>query len=292
MQSMTGYGQSEVHDAAVTLSVEVRAVNHRYLDISWRYPRVYTPLEARMKQLVSARVARGRLDIKILQQESIDTPRQVTLDHALARQYYAALQALQSALHLPGTIDVGMVMGLRDILTVEEATPEDIERAWPLIAQGLEAALEALTAMRRQEGAALGRDLQGRLQHMLQQVTIIRARVPHVVIDYRQRLEQRVKEWFQQFELDADRVAQEAILFAERTDITEELTRLEAHLHALHDLLSSSEAVGRKIDFLLQEMHREINTIGAKSNDVTIAHSVVDMKSELERCREQIQNIE
>jgi uncharacterized protein (TIGR00255 family) len=184
-----------------------------------------------------------------------------------------------------------MITSLRDVFKVEEAST-DVENDWDLIAEGLDAALQALHTMRQQEGEALSHDFHLRLQAMAQQIQAIRQRVPLVVVEYRQRLEQRVKELFGQFELDPNRVAQEAILFAERADITEELTRLEAHMQAFTRLLSSSEAVGRKIEFLVQEMHREVNTIGSKSNDTSIAHSVVELKSELERMREQIQNIE
>ena len=291
MQSMTGYGRSEVRKAQLALTVEARSVNHRYLDIALRYPRPYAPLEARMKQRVSAHFTRGRIDITLVPQESPEGRRALSLDHVLAQQYYDALQHLQESLRLPGVIDVSLIAGLRDVFKVEEPS-EDIESAWDIIAQGLDAAMQALKSMRQQEGEALCRDFHLRLQAMAQQIQTIRQRVPQVVVDYRQRLEQRVKELFDQVEIDPNRLAQEAILFAERADITEELTRLEAHMQAFTRLLSSSEAVGRKIEFLVQEMHREVNTIGSKSNDTTIAHSVVELKSELERMREQIQNIE
>jgi uncharacterized protein (TIGR00255 family) len=291
MQSMTGYGRSEVHRAHLALTVEARSVNHRYLDIALRYPRLYAPLEARMKQRVGAYFTRGRIDLTLVFQESSTTGRALSLDHTLAQQYYDALQRLQASLGLPGTIDLSMIASLRDVFKVEEASAE-VENDWDLIAEGLDAALQALHTMRQQEGEALSHDFHLRLQAMAQQIQSIRQRVPLVVVEYRQRLEQRVKELFAQFELDPNRVAQEAILFAERADITEELTRLEAHMQAFTRLLSSSEAVGRKIEFLVQEMHREVNTIGSKSNDTAIAHSVVELKSELERMREQIQNIE
>ena len=291
MQSMTGYGRSEVRHAHLALTVEARSVNYRYLDVALRYPRLYAPLEARMKQRVSTYFTRGRIDITLVQQESPDTRRALLLDHTLAQQYYDALQRLQESLGLPGTIDLSLMASLRDVFKVEESAA-DVESDWDIIAQGLDAALQALQNMRRQEGEALSRDFHLRLQAMAQQIQAIRQRVPQVVVEYRQRLEQRVKELFDQFEIDPNRLAQEAILFAERADITEELTRLEAHMQAFTRLLSSSEAVGRKIEFLVQEMHREVNTIGSKSNDTAIAHSVVDLKSELERMREQIQNIE
>lgn len=292
MQSMTGYGRSDVHDDRLALTIEARSVNHRYLDIAWHYPRLYAPLEARMKQLVSQHFARGRIDIRIIPGEDGHAFRTVTPDYALAQQYYEALRELQYRLGAPGAVDMRLLMGLRDVLRVSESVAADVEADWPLIAAGLAAALKALKAMRLQEGAFLGEDLSARLQAVARQVACIRRRLPQVVTEYQQRLEQRVKEWFARVDLDAARLAQEAVLFAERGDITEELTRLEAHLQAMQALLTSGEAVGRKVDFLVQEMRREIETIAAKGNDLTISHCVVEMKSELERCREQIQNIE
>src|SRR5437870_8820638 len=270
MQSMTGYGRSEVRHAHLALTVEARSVNHRYLDIAVRYPRIYAPLEGRMKQRVSAYFTRGRIDITLAHQDSADTRRALLLDHTLAQQYYDALQRLQESLGLPGTIDLSLIASLRDVFKVEEATA-DVENDWDIIAQGLDAALQALQTMRRQEGEVLSRDFHQRLQAMAQQSQSIRQRVPQVVVEYQQRLEQRVKELFAQVELDPNRLAQEAILFAERSDITEELTRLDAHMQVCAPLLASAEAVGRKIEFLVQEMHREVNTIGSKSNDTATA---------------------
>ena len=292
MQSMTGYGCGAVRDDRLDLTVEARSVNHRFLDIAWHYPRVYAPLEARMKQMVSRHFARGRIDIRITPGENGHPTRTVTADFSLAQQYYDALRELQYRLGAPGSVDMGLLVGLRDVLKVSEAVPADMENDWPLIAQGLSEALDALKTARLQEGAFLRQDLGARMEVLGQLVTQIRTRLPQVVQDHHKRLEQRVKEWFSAVELDAARLAQEAVMVAERGDITEELTRLEAHLQAMHGLLSSGDAVGRKVDFLVQEMRREVETIGAKANDLAISHLVVEMKSELERCREQIQNVE
>ena len=291
MQSMTGYGRSEVHNERLHLTVEARSVNHRYLDVALRYPRPYTPLETRMKRLVSGHLARGRIEIKLVEQGGDSGHRTLALDHALAQQYYQAVQQLQARLQLPGTIDLSTLLSLREILRVEEAS-EDVEAVWELVAQGLDEALDALKRMRQQEGKFLGDDIQARLQTIMHHVEAIRQRVPLVVTEYRQRLEQRVKDLFQQFALEPERLSQEAILFAERTDVTEELTRLESHMQAFGKLLTSPEAIGRKLEFFVQEIHREINTIASKSNDADISQRVVEVKSELERIREQIQNIE
>jgi uncharacterized protein (TIGR00255 family) len=291
MESMTGYGRSEVSTTQLHLTIETRSVNHRYLDVSVRSPRVYAPLEARVKQLVGQHVSRGHIDVIIAEKHTGAGRRTLSLDLELARQYYAALQQVQAALQLSGSIDVNLILGLRDVLSVEEVTA-DLEEIWGLLAPGLGEALQALQQMRRQEGEFLGRDMQERLRTLSTHVAAIRQRVPLVLTEYRHRLEQRLQELFGQFPLDAERISQEVILFAERSDVTEELTRLEAHLQACARLLVSSEAVGRKTEFLLQEMHREVNTLAAKSNDVDIAQRVVEMKSELERLREQIQNVE
>lgn len=291
MQSMTGFGSGEVQHGELSLTVEARSVNHRYLDVVLRYPRVYTPLEPRMKRLVGDYFSRGRIDIKLAEQRGSAGRRTIWLDERLAQQYHDALQRLQERFQLSGPIDLSTLLSLRELLTVEEADAE-VEEAWEFLAQGLEAALQALRRMRQQEGEFLGRDLHERLQALGRQVQAIRQRSPQVVTAYQERLEQRVRELFQQFDLDADRLHQEAILFAERTDITEELVRLGSHLQAFEGLLAVSEPVGRKMEFLLQEMHREVNTIASKGNDAEISQRVVDMKSELEKMREQVQNVE
>jgi uncharacterized protein (TIGR00255 family) len=290
MESMTGYGRSEVSDASLQLTVEARSVNHRYLDVSVRCPRQYGALETRMKQLVGQYVARGHIDLVVVEKYHGTGRRALALDLDLARQYYHALQQVQQALQLPGTIDANTILSWRDVLSLEDAAA-DLDSVWTLLEQGIGEALRALKHMRFQEGAFLERDLLERLQLLTAHGQAIRQRVPLVVTEYRQRLEQRVQELFGQFPLDAERISQEAILFAERSDVTEELTRLEAHCQACTRLFASTEAVGRKGEFLLQEMLREVNTIASKSNDAEIAQRVVEMKSELERMREQIQNV-
>ena len=288
---MTGYSRSEVQDEQLHFTIEMRSVNHRYLDISLRYPRFYAALESRMKQLMGEYFTRGRIEVTIAQQTLEVSNRAVTLDHALAQQYHRALNQLQEALRLPGTVDLNMLLTLREILKIEEVEA-DIEDAWKLMQTGFEQASQALQQMRLQEGAFLAADLRRRLQLIGCHIGTIRQRVPLVVTAYRERLEGRLAELFQSHDFDPDRLHQEAILLAERTDVAEELTRLEAHLQAMTTLLEAEGAIGRKIEFLLQEINREVNTIASKSNDAEISQVVVEIKSELERMREQIQNVE
>jgi uncharacterized protein (TIGR00255 family) len=288
---MTGYGRCEISDDQFHFTVEMRSVNHRYLDIVLRYPRIYAPLEARMKQLVSTYFTRGRIEVAIVQQTLGAGQREIQLDQDLAQQYYQGLQQLQEALRLPGTVDLGLLLTQRDILKIEEVDT-DAESVWGLLSQGMEQASQALRQMRGQEGAMLGEDLQTRLQTVRRYVDGIRQRVPLVLEGYLQRLEERMAELFQTYALDPDRLSQEAVLFAERSDVAEELTRLESHLQALTRLFELPDAIGRKGEFLLQEVNREVNTIASKSNDAQISQDVVEIKSELERMREQIQNVE
>jgi uncharacterized protein (TIGR00255 family) len=288
---MTGYGRTEVQDEQLHFTIEMRSVNHRYLDIALRYPRFYAPLETRMKQLMGGYFTRGRIEVTIAQQAMEASNRAVTLDYALAQQYHRALNQLQEALRLPGTVDLNMLLTLREILKLEEVEA-DVENAWKLMQTGFEQASEALQHMRSQEGAFLAEDLRHRLQLIGGHIETIRQRVPLVVTAYRERLEGRIAELFQTHALDPDRLHQEAILLAERTDVAEELTRLEAHLQAMTALLEAEGAIGRKIEFLLQEINREVNTIASKSSDAEISQMVVEIKSELERMREQIQNVE
>lgn len=291
MQSMTGYGRSEVEDEQLHFTIEMRSVNHRYLDISLRYPRPYAPLETRMKQLMGGYFTRGRIEVTVAQQAMSASDRAVKLDQALAQQYHRALNQLQEVLRLPGTVDLNTLLTLREILKIEDVET-DIEDVWKLLQAGFEQASEALQQMRLQEGAFLADDLRSRLQLIGRHVETIRQRVPLVVTAYRERLEERIAEIFQTHDLDPDRLHQEAILLAERTDVAEELTRLEAHRRAMTELLEAEGAIGRKIEFLLQEINREVNTIASKSSDAAISQVVVEIKSELERMREQIQNVE
>lgn len=291
MQSMTGYGRSEVQDEQLHFTIEMRSVNHRYLDIALRYPRLYASLETRMKQLMGDYFTRGRIEVTVAQQTLGANDRAVTLDHGLAQQYHRALNQLQEALRLPGTVDLNLLLTLREILKIEEVEA-DVEAVWKLMQAGFVQASEALQHMRMQEGAFLAADLRSRLQLIGCHVETIRQRVPLVVTGYRDRLEERLADLFQAHHLDPDRLHQEAILLAERTDVAEELTRLKAHLQAMTALLEVEGAIGRKIEFLLQELNREVNTIASKSNDAEISHVVVEIKSELERMREQIQNVE
>jgi uncharacterized protein (TIGR00255 family) len=288
---MTGYGRGEVQALGGACVVEVRSLNHRYCEIAVKTPRGFTALDNRIRDIIRSRFSRGRFDVHVSVELPPSSLRRLVVDHALARQLYIALTDLGRDLGLSGQIDVATLLELREVVRVEESE-RDPEEMWPAIQEALAIALTKLEQMRASEGEALGRDLLQRLQLIEAWLEQIRNRLPALLVDYRQKLEERLHRLFGEIEVDPTRLAQEVIFYTERSDVTEEMTRLSTHLSEFRRLLQGDEPVGRKLDFLLQEMHREINTTSSKIADSHIALLVVDIKSELERIREQAQNIE
>jgi uncharacterized protein (TIGR00255 family) len=291
VRSMTGYGRGEVQALGGACVVEVRSLNHRYCEIAVKTPRGFTALDNRIRDIIRSRFSRGRFDVHVSVELPPSSLRRLVVDHALARQLYIALTDLGRDLGLSGQIDVATLLELREVVRVEESE-RDPEEMWPAIQEALAIALTKLEQMRASEGEALGRDLLQRLQLIEAWLEQIRNRLPALLVDYRQKLEERLHRLFGEIEVDPTRLAQEVIFYTERSDVTEEMTRLSTHLSEFRRLLQGDEPVGRKLDFLLQEMHREINTTSSKIADSHIALLVVDIKSELERIREQAQNIE
>jgi uncharacterized protein (TIGR00255 family) len=288
---MTGYGQGEVQTAAGACAVEVRSLNHRYCEIAVKTPRGFTALENHIRETVRSRFARGRFDVHVMVNYAAVSSRRIVIDQALARQLFVALAELKRELGLDGPVELSSLLELREIARVEE-TEHHVEDLWPAVGDALDSALVNLEAMRVTEGEALGRDILQRLQLIETWLEQIKSRLPALLIDYRQKLEARISRLFGDVEIDPARLAQEVVFFTERSDVTEEMTRLHTHLTEFKRLLHVEEPVGRKLDFLLQEMNREINTTSSKVADSDVAVLVVDIKSELERIREQAQNIE
>ncbi|EKP93745.1 YicC/YloC family endoribonuclease [Thermaerobacter subterraneus] len=290
VRSMTGFGHAGAQSAEHRLAVEVRTVNHRFLDVAVRLPREYGALEDRIRRAVTQHIERGRVDVTVRIDRLTSPVRGVHVDTHLAHAYYEALKELRRVLRLPGSIDVDMLLDLPDVLRVEQAE-EDLDALWAALAPLLDAALRQVVAMREAEGAALAQDLAQRAARVEAQVEAVAGRAPEVVQAYRRRLEGRLAEWGD-LAVDPQRVAAEVALMAERSDISEECVRLRSHCRQFRELLAQGGPVGRRLDFLLQEMHREINTIGAKAADLDIAGRVVEVKAELEKMREQVQNVE
>lgn len=291
LKSMTGYGRGEACLPGKKFTVELKAVNHRFNEVVLRLPRSLSPLEDRIRRLVQRWVARGRVDGYLGIDDCGEKTAAVKVDKALAAAYYKAMKELQEDLGISGKVKLKYLVALPGVLAAEEPA-EDVEEWWPAVQTAVEEALENLVRMRAAEGGSLAADILSRVEQLTLLNEKIRQRSPAVVEDYRERLHARLKDFGQAGLPDQDRLAVEVAIFAERSNITEETVRLDSHLSQVRSCLGAGEPVGRKLDFLVQEMNREINTIGSKANDLEISRLVVEAKSELEKIREQVQNIE
>ena len=291
IKSMTGFGRGENKEGGKEFSVEIKTVNHRYSDIFIKMPRQLTYLEDRVRQIVSKSLSRGKIDVYISYDNFGEDSKEVLLDDVLAKSYINAVELLAEKYKLTNDISVSLISRFPDILKVEK-TEEDEEEIWNLLKVAVERALQALIAMRAKEGNELKKSLLERAGYIEQILVDIKLRAPEVVKEYKQKLEIRIKELLEQQTVDESRIAVEVAMFADRCSIDEEIVRLASHIVQLRHTLDMEQPVGRKLDFLMQEMNREINTIGSKANDLQITKNVVEIKSELEKVREQIQNIE
>ena len=288
---MTGYGRAEGETTLGKVFVEIRSVNHRYCDINIKLPKRLGPFETRIKELIRSQVSRGRIDVSLKIDSGEEEKIQLHVDLHLAEQYYRALQALKEKLQLKEKITLSLLAGAKDLITAKEEVG-DIEPYWQEMIPILKQSLKEMDEMKRSEGEALAKDLQLRLEKIHQQLEKIKHLFPSCLEAYQNRLHERIRSFLRSVEVDANRFQQEVAFLAERADITEEIVRMESHLAQFVLLLEGEEPVGRKMDFLLQEIHREVNTISAKANDAEISQRVVEIKSELEKIREQVQNIE
>ncbi|SNR90963.1 TIGR00255 family protein [Anaerovirgula multivorans] len=290
--SMTGFGRSEVQKEYKQFNIELKTVNHRYMDISIKMPRSFAFLEDNIRQVVKNYIKRGRIEIYINYKNIGESDVKVSTDMALAHQYISALEEIHNSFKIEKDIAVSTIARFPDVLQLEKAE-EDEEIIWNLLNEGLIDALNNLSGMRQVEGLKLKEDLLHRLETLVLLIKKIEVRSPEIVLEHKERLNKRIKELLDgESDVDESRIALEVALFADRSNITEEIVRLNSHISQFKKSMKQEEAVGRKLDFIIQEMNREINTIGSKANDLTISNIVVDVKSELEKIREQIQNIE
>ncbi len=288
---MTGYGRGESTGAGRTFIVEAQSLNHRYLEVRARVPRRLTSLEHRVHAEVQRRFARGRFDLTVSERLAGERPRHLRVDQGLAAAYVDALRQLQSIGGLGGEVTLDHLVAQRDLL-IHDEEEESIDAAWADIRPALGAALDALEAMRVREGRALETEIAAHLGAVESVLGGVQERVPRVVRAQKERLQARLAELMDGRPLDPGRLEQEAAVLADRADVSEECARLRSHLAQFRGLLGEGGSQGRRFDFLLQEMNREANTIGSKSADAEIGHLVVTMKAELEKIREQVQNVE
>jgi uncharacterized protein (TIGR00255 family) len=292
MRSMTGYGRGETDYNGTKFSVELNSVNRKQSDIVVNLPRDLAELEPRIRQTSNENISRGRTNVVVSYHNgSSHSPRKLALDVDLARSYHEAMRALQKDLDAPGEITIGTILQAPGVMRAPEETI-DSNTAWPAVERALRAALADLIKMREREGKHLAKDLIRRLKGMRKQIKEIRALHPDVVKKYRAALLERIQKAGLSISSEDERLVKEIIFFADRADVSEELTRVESHLAQFAHHLRRHEPVGRTLEFITQEIFRELNTLGAKANDAAISQRVVVCKAELEKIREQIQNLE
>jgi len=291
IRSMTGYGEASRDTSFGKIRVQIRSLNHRFLDLVLRLPPGFMALEPRFREVLKRQIRRGRVDLYLkIERNEGASPLRARVDWELARSYLERLKELKERFDLGGEVDLPLLLSFREILSPEEEEPAE-EELWKETLPVLEEALRRLDESRRREGEALREDLLGRLELIGEHVQGIEERAPFVVEEYRRRLSSKVKELLEE-ELDEGRLAQEVALFASRADITEEVVRIRSHLEQFRERLGEGGLVGKALDFLIQEMVREANTIASKANDLPITRHVLAIKEEVEKLREQVQNIE
>ena len=291
MQSMTGYGRGTASKDGREITVELKSVNHRYLDLGMRLPRHLAFLEDLFRKLLSETISRGHVDLFVNYRNTRSDARTVIIDESLLRAYVDSAHQLNHSLGLHDDLGLSAALRLPDVTEIREAD-EDPEAVSALAETAFLAAVEALRAMRKQEGERLKADLIRRVDAVEALTNSIRERAPLVIEEYRVKLNERIEQLLQKTEIDRTRLATEVALFADKASIDEEIVRLSSHIAQMRLLFEDSEPVGRRMDFVVQEMNREFNTIGSKANDAALTQSVLSGKAEIEKIREQIQNLE
>lgn len=291
LKSMTGFGRAVEEIDGYVITVEIKSVNHRYFDFSSRIPRQYGFLDDKLKSYINSKVSRGKVECYV-SVEALDTEdAAVVINKTLASAYVKALKELSEEYSLKEDFGTAFVSRLPDVFVLKKAD-EDEEKIWQLVKSVTDEAIEKFIQMRAVEGAKMKEDVASRAEYILDCVSFIEERSPQTVKDYNDKLVERVHEIIGDVSLDEQRIIQEVAVYADKVAVAEETVRLRSHIAQLKTFLESEEPIGRKMDFLVQEINREANTIGSKANDVEIARKVVDIKAEVEKIREQIQNIE
>ncbi len=291
VKSMTGYGSAERIGCDKKFTVEIRSVNHRYSDINVKTPRSYTFAEDAMRKTLSRHINRGKVDVFLSVEGMNGESGEVFVNMEIAKGYHAALCRLRETFGIEEAISLRDISRFSDVFTLQRAE-EDTEKIAEIIKEATNEAALAFTAMREKEGRQLFVDLSEQTDTMEALVGEVEARAPKIVSEYSARLESRMKEILDAVPVDEGRLLNEVAVFADKVNVNEELIRLRSHILQMREFLKASEPIGRKMDFLIQEMNREINTVGSKSNDLEVARLVIDIKAVIEKLREQIQNVE
>ncbi len=292
IKSMTAFARGESQNGFMTVSVEIRSYNNRFLDCHVRLPQIYLEFEPRIKQVIGTRFTRGRIDVRISVKDEVKSIAGFEIDEKLADAYVDALSRIKKRYNLPGDIPIDLVAGATGIIIPREAD-SDLESAWAVIKNALDPALDELEQMRIQEGRNLANDITKRISHisgLIEKIEDIAQTLPAL---YKNRLEERISELTGGIiEIDPARIAQEAAILADKADISEEIVRAKSHTKQFVKIMNGNEPAGKPLNFLVQELGRELNTMGVKAGSAEVSHMIVTAKSELEKIREQIQNIE
>ena len=291
IKSMTGFGRAVAETDGYVITVEIKSVNHRYFEFSSRIPRQYGFLDDKLKSYINSRVSRGKVECYVSIDALNTEAAQVVVNNTLASAYVSALKELSKNYDLKEDFGASTVARFQDVLVVKQADEEE-EKIWSYVKSVTDTALDKFIAMRTVEGEKMKNDISSRADYILSCVEYIEKRSPETVKEYNDKLVERVHDLIGDVSLDESRVIQEVAIYADKVAVAEETVRLRSHLDQLKAFINADEPVGRKMDFLVQEINRETNTIGSKANDVDIARKVVDIKAEVEKIREQIQNIE
>lgn len=293
IRSMTGYGRAQATVGTINVTVELKSVNHRYFEFNSRVPRNYGFLEEKLKSFVGSLVSRGKVECYVSVENLEDSEVEILVNHGLASSYLKAYRELaeRNELDIRDDLAISSLVRNSDIFTVHKQEADE-EKIWEAVKSVAAEAVAKFIAMREAEGEKLKNDVISRAEFILNKVSVIEERSPETVKEYNDKLLSRINEFLSDVQVDEQRLLTECAIFADKVAVAEETVRLRSHIDQLGQFLNSTEAVGRKIDFLVQEMNREANTIGSKAQDVTIARCVIDIKAEIEKIREQIQNIE
>ena len=292
IRSMTGFGHGEVsNDKNQKVTVEMKSVNHRYCDISLKLPKKLAMFEANIRNIMKEYASRGKIDIYVSYEDLSETAVSLHYNQAMAEEYMQVFKKMQEDFNIETKITAEALAKYPEVVTIEEVQ-QDEEVWWELLEAALRQAAEKFVETRTIEGANLKRDLLGKLDQMAADVAFIEERAPQIIAEYRSKLEEKVKEFLEDSTIEENRIAAEVTLYADKIAVDEEIVRLQSHISSMTDVLESDESIGRKLDFMAQEMNREANTILSKSSDLEISNIAIDLKTEIEKVREQIQNVE
>ncbi len=291
VRSMTGFGRAKYSEGGLNITVEFKSVNHRYFEFTSRLPKGYMFLDEKLKSFCQQKISRGKVEAAVIIEDNSENAAVVEVNAAYADAYIAAISDMSRRYHIKNDVKMSSLVSNPELFTVKkQSLPEETVTA--AVLKAAEEAMESFISMREAEGERLKKDVKTRTDYILEKVVFVEERSPETVKAYREKLEQKIKELIGDTQVDEQRLLTETAIFADKVAVAEETVRLRSHIKQFCSLLDSNEPIGRKLDFIVQEMNREANTIGSKAQDIEIAHTVVDIKSEIEKIREQIQNIE